>query len=138
MKGRPLILYFAADLLWASKIKATADALSISCRPVRSVEMLEARLADCLTDPSPDKVVRALLVDLDKREEAFALVRRLRDGRATSEQRKIHVLAWGPHVEKDLLQAARDVGASQVLTRGAFEHGMEARLRSLAKGEIEM
>lgn len=129
-----MILYFAADLLWASKIKATADALRIPCRPVRSVEMLEARLADCLTDPSPDKVVRALLVDLDKGEEAFALVRRLRDGRATAEQRKIHVLAWGPHVEKELLQAARDEGASQVLTRGAFDHGMEELLVGLAGG----
>jgi len=84
--------------------------------------------------PSHERAFRALLVDLDKAEEAFALVRRLRDGRATPEQRKIHVLAWGPHVEKELLQAARDEGASQVLTRGAFDHGMEARLRRLDGG----
>lgn len=129
-----MILYFAADLLWASKIKATADALGIPCRPVRTVEMLEARLAETLSDPSPAKVVRALLVDLDKPEEAFALVRRLRDARATPEQKRIHVLAWGPHVAKELLQAARDEGASEVLTRGAFDHGMEELLVELAGG----
>ncbi len=129
-----MILYFAADLLWASKIKSTADALTIPCRPVRSVEMLEARLADGVTDPCPAKVVRALLVDLDKPDEAFALVRRLRDERATPRERQIHVFAWGPHVAKELLQAARDEGANQVLTRGAFDHAMDATLRLLSGG----
>lgn len=59
-KGPHMILYFAADLLWASKIKLTADAIGIVCRPVRSVSMLEARLADTLADPNPSKVVRAV------------------------------------------------------------------------------
>ena len=118
-----MILYFAADLVWASKIKATADALGVPARPVRTLEMLEARLAD--------SDVRALLVDLDKPEEALALIARLRDARATDAQRRIRVLAWGPHVARDTLQAARDAGASDVLTRGAFDHGMEEILLNL-------
>jgi CheY-like chemotaxis protein len=119
----PVILYFAADLLWASKIKATADALGVPCRPVRSLEMLEARLADC--------PVTALLADLDKPDVALALIRRLREP-GQEAGRKVRVLAWGPHVEKALLQQARDAGADDVLTRGAFDHGMEEILLSLA------
>jgi hypothetical protein len=112
-----MILYAAADLIWATKIKATAEALGVACRPARTIEMLEARLAD-----SP---VTALLVDLDKGEEALALVTRGR-------QAGVRVLAWGPHVAKELLQGARDAGADEVLTRGAFDHGLEEILLTLA------
>jgi hypothetical protein len=35
-------------------------------------------------------------------------------------------------VAKDLLQAARDAGADDVLTRGALEHNMEEVLVKLA------
>ncbi len=41
-----MILVHAADLLWATKIRATADACGVAVRPVRNVDMLEARLAD--------------------------------------------------------------------------------------------
>src|SRR5688572_17399647 len=56
----PMIVYCAADLLWATRIKATADSLAIPCRPARSVDMLKARLAD--------SDVRAVIVDLDAPE----------------------------------------------------------------------
>jgi hypothetical protein len=70
-----MVLYCAADLLWATRIKSTADALGVPCRPARTVEMLEARLSD-----SP---VRALLVDLEAGENALALIRRLRRARTS-------------------------------------------------------
>lgn len=144
-----MILYLAADLLWASKIKATADALGLACRPVRDMEMLEARLAD-----SP---VRALIVDLDVAETALAMIGRvkgighrasgigdntIRDvSDCTAAQcpkpdasSPIRVLAFGPHIEKNTLQAARDAGADDVLTRGAFDHHMDSVLTKLAAG----
>ena len=89
-----MVLYAAADLIWATKIKATADALGVACRPVRSLEMLEARLAD--TRPV------AVLVDLDKGEDGLALIARLRDERAGEREKAIRVVAWGPHVAKEL------------------------------------
>lgn len=148
-----MILYLAADLLWASKIKATADALGLACRPVRNMEMLEARLAD-----SP---VRAVIVDLDVAEMALAMIGRVK-GRSIwhqasgigSEQSAadlispnaesptpnaaspIRVLAFGPHVEKNTLQAARDAGADDVLTRGAFDHHIDQVLMKLAAGGV--
>lgn len=119
-----MVLYFAADLLWASKIKATADALSIPCRPVRTLDMLEARLAD-----SP---VRALIVDLDASEVAFQLIRRLR-GPECGES-AIRVVAFGPHVAKELLQAARDAGADSIMTRGSLDAHLGDVLEKLENG----
>lgn len=118
-----MILYLAADLVWASKIKATANTLGLAARPVRSPEMLEARLADA--DPL------ALLLDLDAPDTALAMLARVRDP-ARPTARRLRVLAWGPHVAKDLLQRARDLGADEVLTRGAFDHAMEDILPRLA------
>ncbi|MFA6043818.1 MAG: hypothetical protein WC718_02435 [Phycisphaerales bacterium] len=119
-----MILYLAADLLWASKIKGVADILGLPARPVRSVEMLEARLAD-----SP---VSALLLDLDKPDEALAMLGVI--AARPEGAPKIRTLAFGPHVAKDLLQQARDAGATQVFTRGAFEHNLPDILLSLAGG----
>jgi CheY-like chemotaxis protein len=124
-----VILYAAADLIWATKIKATAEALGLAARPVRTLEMLHARLADC-----PE--AKSLMVDLDKGEEGLALIAALRAheaaNQAAGQGRRLRVLAWGPHVAKDLLQAARDAGADDVLTRGALEHNMEEVLVKLA------
>lgn len=108
-----MILFFASDLIWATRIKGTADALGISCRPVRSPEMLDARLADA----SPV----ALIVDLETEQAGVDLIRHLR---TKPEAPRLAVLAFAPHVKKDLIQAARDAGADQVLTRGAFDHDL--------------
>lgn len=130
-----MILYLAADLIWASKIKGTADALGIPCRPVRTLEMLEARLAEA----TPDSPIRALLLDLDKPEEALAMIARLRQPPAPASPAlaapaasRIRIVAWGPHVAKDLLQSARTAGADEVLTRGAMDHNMQDLLLSIS------
>lgn len=114
-----MILYFAADLLWASRIKATADALGLAARPVRTTDMLEARLAD--------SAPAALVVDLDKPDVALALI-----AAAAGRTPKLKIVAWGPHVEKVTLQQARNAGADEVLTRGAFDHNLEEILLRLA------
>lgn len=156
-----MILYFASNLIWATRIKSLADDLGLPCRPVRNPDMLDARLAD-----SP---VRALVVDLDAGEPAIDLIRHLRAaGRAASptqssapppfaspgdsgsdgpgaadsgdsgggdgaaaNARRVRVVAFGPHVARDLLQRARDAGADEVLTRGAFDHNLPEILMSL-------
>lgn len=119
-----MILYLAADLLWASKIKGVADSLGLPARPVRNLDMLQARLAD-----GP---VWAILLDLDKPDEALAMLGAIASRPAA--QTKIRTIAFGPHVAKDLLQQARDAGADQVLPRGAFDHNLPDILLSLASG----
>ncbi len=119
-----MILYFATDLLWASKIKGAGDALGLACRPVRNVEMLAARLAD--------SAPTAILIDLTTPDTALALIGWLRGPRAGAAERAVRILAFGPHVEKDLFQQARDAGADDVVPRGALDPNLEDVLVNLA------
>ncbi|MFN7019929.1 MAG: hypothetical protein ACK4WH_01210 [Phycisphaerales bacterium] len=117
-----MILYHCADLIWATKIKGTAEALGLAARPVRTVEMLEARLGD--TRPT------GLVVDLEAPEVALALI-----GRARAEPGWAgKVVAFGPHVAVEAMAAAKRAGADAVMARGAFNAGMPGVLRDLASG----
>jgi len=120
-----MILYLASDLLWATRIRATAEDVGVPSRPVRTLEMLEARLTD--SDPT------ALVVDLEKFEEALSLISRMRSPSATARERAIRILAFGPHANRTALQAARDAGADEVLPRGAFDHNLPEILLRLAR-----
>ncbi len=137
-----MILYCCSDLLWATKVKSTADALGIACRPARTLEMLNARLAD-----SP---VKAIILDLESGPVAMELLARVRPAGArstgaearaetradtsaeSSESREIRVVAFGPHVEVGALQSAAAAGAESVMTRGAFNARLPDILRDLA------
>lgn len=122
-----MVLYVASDLVWATRIRGTLDALGIPSRPARTLEMLRARLGD-----SP---VRALIVDLEH-SEAIDFIREVRGPRAAlghdspasqaGEPREtpIHIVAFGPHVETDRLRAAAEAGADEALARGAFDRRM--------------
>ncbi len=120
-----MILYCASDLIWATKIKGTADALGIACRPVRNLDMLEARLVD-----TP---VRALIVDLESGDIGLDLIRRIKsdpDPAKTS----IEIVAFGPHVAVDTLRAAKAAGANAVMARGAFNARLAETLKALSGG----
>lgn len=130
-----MIAYFASDLVWATRIKGLASDLGIEARPVRSIEMLDARLADSR--------VRGLVVDLDAPETALALIERLRtwerhraeqDGN-NAESALIRVVAFGPHVETASLEMARRLGADVVMTRGGFHQRLPEVLQMLENGE---
>ena len=111
-----MILYHAADLLWASKIKTTAESLGVAARPVRTVEMLTARLAD-----SP---VRALLVDLDAEAVALALLECVKG------RNDVRKLAYGPHVQGESFLKAKAIGAA-ITSRGSLNASLEATLVDL-------
>ncbi|MBY0262114.1 MAG: hypothetical protein K2Q20_07200 [Phycisphaerales bacterium] len=117
-----MILYCAADLLWASKIKGTADALGLGCRPVRNLEMLDARLVD-----SP---VGSLIVDLDAGEMALDLIKRVR---ADPTRTGVRVVAFGPHVDTQRLAEAKRLGADAVMARGAFSARLPSILTDLER-----
>jgi CheY-like chemotaxis protein len=123
-----MILYLAADLLWATKIKGCAESLGLACRPVRTLDMLDARLAE-RTAEAP---VSAVLLDLEKPDEALAMIERLRGPGAAPEDRRVRIVAFGPHVLKELFQRARDAGADEVLARGALDRNMQDVLLALA------
>jgi len=140
-----VVLYLASDLLWATRIKSCADDLNppVPARPVRNVEMLDARLAD-----SP---VKGLLLDLAAGEEgregemAFAMLARLRGRQAEGDRPglveagqssggRIRVVAFGPHVQAAGLARAKREGADVVMARGALAANLPRVLRELEGG----
>ena len=128
-----MIVYLAADLIWATRIKGVADHLGLPCRPTRDCAMLEARLAD-----SP---VSGFVADLDAGDRAIELIRLVREfeasQRASGRSAAIRILAFGPHVATDLLQQARDAGADDVLPRGSFDRNLPDLLLKLAPADPE-
>lgn len=109
-----MILYLASDLMWATRIKATGEDVGVPCRPVRTLDMLIARLAD-----TPD--IAALILDLESPDIALAMLDHLRINPPNT---SIRTLCFAPHVKRELMQQALDAGAQQVLPRGAFDHDL--------------
>lgn len=109
-----MIVYSCADLIFATKVRSTCDALGAVSRPARNPEMLQKRL-DRVEDGKPNDAVSLVLIDLDIGEPALALIQTARAHRAD-----LPIIAWGPHVAVGLLQRAGEAGASQVMARGAF------------------
>ena len=122
-----MILYLANDLLWATRIKATAEDLGLAARPVRSVEMLEARLKD--TEPT------GIILDLESADVAMEILGRVRGTAASDRERAIRVVAFAPHVHVEAMEAARVAGADRVMTRGAFDGGLGRVLQDLSAGQ---
>jgi hypothetical protein len=120
-----MVLYHAADLLWATKIKKTGEAAGVACRPVRSVEMLEARLAD--------SDVRGLVVDLDAPDVSLELIRAMRGEGGRDPTAKVRIVAFGPHVAVELFEQARQAGADEVLARGTFDRRISEVLTALER-----
>jgi len=109
-----MIVYCCADLIFATKVRSTCDALGAVSRPARNAEMLQKRLGR-VDDGKPNEAVTLLLIDLDLGEPALELIQKAR-----SHDADLPIIAWGPHVAVDLLDHAGQAGASQVMTRGAF------------------
>lgn len=109
-----MIVYCCADLIFATKVRSTCDALGAVSRPARNAKMLQKRL-DRVDDGKPNDPVALLLIDLDLGEPVLELIQQAR-----SHDADLPILAWGPHVAVDLLNAAAQAGASEVMTRGSF------------------
>lgn len=108
-----MILYRAADLLWASRIRATAEAVGVRVRAASESALSE-------------EVPTGLLVDLEAGEGAIAMI---------MEVRRTHpgcrIIAFGPHVREDLMAQARQAGADETIPRGVFDRRLAEILRGL-------
>ena len=121
-----MIVYCCADLIFATKIQSTCDALGLTARPARNEAMLQKRL-DRVNDGKPNDAVAAVLIDLDKGEDALPLITQCKQ-HATPPR----VIAWGPHVLVDLLRQAKQAGADEVMTRGNFTANLPVLLQQLS------
>lgn len=123
-----MIVYCCSDLIFATKVRSTADTLGVVSRPVRDAAMLANRL-DRVDDGKANEPVAAVLIDLEAGDHALAMI----------EQAKVHdpslpVICFASHVLTDLLLAAREKGADQVLTKGAFTARLPDLLASMKEG----
>lgn len=122
-----MIIYACPDLMFASRISATARAHNCIARPARDLEMLQKRL-DREDDGKPNEPVRVLIVDLGLEDTALEMIRQ-----AKAHDSNITLIAYGSHVLTDLLQSAQQAGADRVMTNGSFASNLESIFASLAK-----
>lgn len=116
------VLAAVGDMLFASKIRATAEQLNVSAQ--------FARTADSLFDAAKTDVPSLIILDLHSEQlDPFALVERLK---ADEQLRAVPVVGFFSHVAVELQRRAKEAGVEHVLPRSAFTQ----RLPDILKGEI--
>ncbi len=111
-----------ADLMFASKINATARAVAVDVRIVRET----AQLLDAI-----DSAVQLVIVDLfSGGSDPVAAI-----AAVTALEGAPEILAYCPHVDGDLAQAARAAGAQEVWPRSRFANEVE---RVLVDGRLSL
>ena len=109
-----MIVYCCEDLIFATKIRSTAEALGVETRPVRDSQMLRYRL-ERIDDGRPNDPVSALMLDLGLGETGLSLLEQVK-----RHDPNIPVIAFGSHVATELLEDARRRGAEFVFPRSTF------------------
>jgi hypothetical protein len=125
-----MIIYCCSDLIFATKIRSTAQAVGVGCRPVRNVAMLQARL-DQIDDGKLNEPVTGVLVDLDMQEAALEVIKHVK-----TEQPGVQTIAFGAHVATQVLALAQESGADQVLPRSQFAANLPALLEEYGGSEL--
>ncbi len=120
-----MIVYACPDLFFASKIRATAEAMKIASRPARDGEALRKRL-EMIDDGRLNEAVTGVIVDLGLGEDGLSLVRQAKAHDAT-----LPVVAYGSHVATELLGQARAAGADFVMANSQFTANLQAILQRL-------
>jgi DNA-binding NarL/FixJ family response regulator len=105
------------DLIFTSRVTATARAKGLTVTPVRSADDAVRRAREV-----PPVCV---IVDLHTAGgDLPTLLAGLREACPVMPR----VVAYGSHVNKELLQAARDAGCDLVMPRSKFANGLETEL----------
>ncbi len=112
----PPVAAFVTDMIFASKIRATAQALG---RPLLTVANT-AQLQSVLDQKQPETLLVDLSIDGDAPIDAVRA--------AKSHDRTPRVVAFCSHVLVDRMQAAADAGADDVWPRSRFSAELETLL----------
>ena len=105
-------LLYSTDLMFSSRVTATAKNRGVEVRVVTTADRL-------LLDQDPE--IRLVMIDLFRlpASEWSRVVSSLKEMESPP-----HVVAYGPHVDEEVLTAAREAGCDEVLTRGQFHQTM--------------
>ncbi len=120
-----MIVYCCQDLIFATKIRATAEAVGVATRPTRNAEALNNRLQQ-VDDGKPNEPVTGVLIDLETGQQGLAL---LDQAKAFDDQ--LPVVVFGSHVATQQLQVAHDRGADFVMPRSQFAANLPVILERL-------
>ena len=102
------------DMFFASKIRATAEALAVEIAFPRNRELFLAKIAE----QKPDLIV----VDLhNQKVDVLELVRQLK---SMEQFAGVPLLGFFSHVQKELQQAALAAGCDQVIPRSVFSRDL--------------
>jgi CheY-like chemotaxis protein len=116
------VIAAVSDMLFASKIRGTAEHLNVTVDFARS--------ADALFDAAKTEVPALIILDLhDARLDPFALAARIK---SDDQLRAVPLVAFFSHVETELQSRAVQAGVEHVLPRSVFTR----RLGEILSGEL--
>ena len=102
------IVLLSGDLMCSSRVAAAASQLGLPCATAMSVAALDGRLVDG---------TRLVLIDLSTMGVVpSTLVPKIR----TALPARPQIVAFGPHVQGELLEEAETSGCDVVVSRGEF------------------
>lgn len=117
METTPSGLLLCRDLMFTVKVAGTAKELGRTIKAVGRLEQAEAFLAE--------RRPRVVFVDLT----AGDLVTAESLSKLMALAPEVPFVAYGPHVEVDAIQSARDAGCREVMPRGQFTRQLPELIR---------
>ncbi len=121
-----MIVAAVDDLLFSSKIRGVARQLG--------VEVTFARTREDVVHQARTGKPSLVIVDLNSQKiDPFATIAALKAEPAATATR---VLAFVAHVRGDLVEAARQAGADEVLARSAFAASLPEILQSARRSDV--
>ena len=124
MSATPLGLLLSDDLMFSSRITATARAAGLAMKTALNV----VRLEDHVKQQTPSLLILDL-ANPSLRVEEF--LPRLRETCSPVP----HIVAYGSHVDAATLQGAREAGCDLVLPRSKFVEALEGELPKWMEGK---
>ncbi len=125
-----MVVYCCSDLIFATKIRSTAEAMGLASRPARDQLSLRSRL-ECVDDGKLNEPVTGVMIDLEMGDLGLALIETVK-----AYDPQIPVVAFGSHVQTQTLQAAHDRGADFVMTRSQFHATLPTILERFSGADV--
>jgi CheY-like chemotaxis protein len=107
------------DMFFASKIRATAEALGVNIKFHRRLD----RLVAAAVEQSPD------LILIDLHNEKLNAIELARELKANEGSKDIPLLGFFSHVQTDLQRAAVEAGFDKVIPRSVFSRDLAQILK---------
>lgn len=120
-----MVIYCCSDLIFATKIRSTSDALGIPSRAVQNLQALANRLNQ-VDDGRLNEPTSVILIDLELGAKALDMLRQIK-----AHDTKMPVVAFGSHVATAVLESARALGADHVMPRSQFTAQLPALIGRL-------